>query len=42
MTPSLDASTSGVTAIGHVNNLSFQFLCPVETPEGQRLVLLKV
>jgi DNA-directed RNA polymerase II subunit RPB2 len=41
MTPSLDASTSGVTAIRHVNNLSFQFLCPVETPEGQKIGIVK-
>lgn len=27
MSPSLDASTSGVTSIRHVNNLQFQFLC---------------
>jgi DNA-directed RNA polymerase beta subunit/intein/homing endonuclease len=27
MAPSLDASTSGVTSIRHVNNLQFQFMC---------------
>lgn len=41
MTPSLDASTSGVTAIRHVNNLQFQFLCPAETPEGQKIGIVK-
>ena len=33
MSPSLDASTSGVTSIRHVNNLQLNFLCPAETPE---------
>mgnify|MGYP001216335088 CR=1 FL=1 len=41
MTPSLDASTSAVTAIRHVNNLQFQFLCPAETPEGQKIGIVK-
>ena len=41
MTPSLDASTSGVTAIRHANNLQFQFLCPCETPEGQKIGIVK-
>ena len=41
MSPSLDASTSGVTSIRHVNNLQFQFLCPTETPEGQKIGIVK-
>ena len=41
MTPSLDASTSAVTAIRHVNNMQFQFLCPAETPEGQKIGIVK-
>ena len=41
MTPSLDASTSGVIDIRHVNNIQFQFLCPVETPEGQKIGIVK-
>jgi len=41
MTPSLDAATQAVTAIRQVSNLSFQFLCPVETPEGQKIGVVK-
>lgn len=41
MSPSLDASTSGVTSIRHVNNLQFNFLCPTETPEGQKIGIVK-
>ena len=41
MSPSLDASTSGVTSIRHVVNLQFQFLCPAETPEGQKIGIVK-
>ncbi len=41
MSPSLDASTSGVTSIRHVNNLQLNFLCPAETPEGQKIGIVK-
>ena len=41
MSPSLDASTSGVTSIRHVNNLQMNFLCPAETPEGQKIGIVK-
>merc|ERR1711871_1540516 len=41
MTPSLDASTSGVTAVRHANNLQLNFLCPAETPEGQKIGIVK-
>jgi DNA-directed RNA polymerase II subunit RPB2 len=41
MSPSLDASTSKVTSIRHVNNIQYQFCCPVETPEGQKIGIVK-
>jgi len=41
MSPSLDASTSGVTSIRHVNNLQVNFLCPCETPEGAKIGIVK-
>lgn len=41
MAPSLDASTSGVVSIRHLNNIQAFFLCPVETPEGQKIGLVK-
>ena len=41
MAPSLDAATSNVTSIRHVNNSQTQFLCPTETPEGQKIGVVK-
>jgi DNA-directed RNA polymerase II subunit RPB2 len=41
MSPSLDASTSKVISIRHVNNIQYQFCCPVETPEGQKIGIVK-
>ena len=41
MSPSLDSATSGVTSIRHVNNIQMQFVCPVETPEGQKIGIVK-
>ena len=41
MSPSLDSSTSGVTSIRHINNIQLQFVCPVETPEGQKIGIVK-
>ena len=41
MAPSLDAATSGVVSIRHVNNISINFLCPVETPEGAKIGIVK-
>lgn len=41
MSPSLDASTQKVTSIRHVNNISYGFICPVQTPEGQKIGIVK-
>ena len=41
MAPSLDASTSKVVSIRHVNNIQYQFCCPTETPEGQKIGIVK-
>ena len=41
MAPSLDASTSSVVSIRHLNNIQAFFLCPIETPEGQKIGLVK-
>jgi DNA-directed RNA polymerase II subunit RPB2 len=41
MSPSLDATTSKVTSIRHINNVQYQFICPVETPEGQKIGQVK-
>jgi DNA-directed RNA polymerase II subunit RPB2 len=39
--PSLDASTTKVISIRHVNNLSYGFICPVQTPEGANIGIKK-
>ena len=39
--PSLDVASSGVTSIRHVNNIQFGFLCPIQTPEGAKIGLVK-
>ena len=41
VSPSLDASTTKVISIRHVNNLSYGFICPVQTPEGQNIGIKK-
>ncbi len=41
MSPSLDTSTSGVTSIRQVNNIQLNFVCCVETPEGQKIGTVK-
>jgi len=41
MSPSLDASTTKVTSIRHVNNITYGFICPVQTPEGQKIGIVK-
>jgi len=41
MSPSLDASTQKVTSIRHINNITFGFICPVQTPEGQKIGVVK-
>nr|QFG74658.1 MAG: RNA polymerase Rpb2, domain 6 [Megaviridae environmental sample] len=41
MSPSLDSTTSGVISIRHINNIQLQFICPVETPEGQKIGIVK-
>ena len=39
--PSLDASTTKVISIRHVNNLSYGFICPVQSPEGANIGIKK-
>jgi DNA-directed RNA polymerase II subunit RPB2 len=39
--PSLDVASSGVTSIRHINNIQFGFLCPIQTPEGGKIGLVK-
>lgn len=41
MSPSLEDATSKITSIRHVNSLSFGYICPVETPEGQKIGINK-
>ena len=41
MSPSLDASTTKVTSIRHINNITYGFICPVQTPEGQKIGIVK-
>jgi len=41
MAPTPDASTSGVTSIRSVNNISCMFCAPVETPEGAKIGIVK-
>jgi len=41
MAPSLDSSTSKVTSIRQAQNLQVQFLCVAETPEGQKIGIVK-
>ena len=41
MAPSLDASTTKVISIRHINNIQYQFCCPTETPEGQKIGIVK-
>jgi len=41
MAPSLDSSTSKVTSIRQCQNLQAEFLCPCETPEGQKIGIVK-
>ena len=41
MSPSLDASTQKVTSIRHINNITYGFICPVQSPEGQKIGIVK-
>jgi len=41
MSPSLDSSTTKVTSIRQAQNLQAQFLCICETPEGQKIGIVK-
>lgn len=41
LSPSLDASTSNVVSIRHVNNISYGFICPTQTPEGKKIGIVK-
>jgi DNA-directed RNA polymerase II subunit RPB2 len=41
LTPNMDAATSGITSMRHINNNQYKFLCCVETPEGQKIGIVK-
>lgn len=42
MSPSSDnAATANITSMRHVNNITMYFLCPTETPEGQKIGIVK-
>jgi DNA-directed RNA polymerase beta subunit len=41
LSPSLDASTSNVVSIRHVNNITYGFICPTQTPEGKKIGIVK-
>ena len=41
LSPSMDESTAKVTSIRQVNNNQSQMLCPVETPEGGKIGIVK-
>lgn len=41
MSQNLDAATTGETSIRSIHNLTFGFLCPVESPEGQKIGIVK-
>ena len=41
MSPSMEESTSKVTSIRKANNNQTQMLCPVETPEGAKIGIVK-
>jgi len=41
MAPKPDTATSGVTSIRHINNNQYKMLCPVETPEGANIGIVK-
>jgi DNA-directed RNA polymerase II subunit RPB2 len=41
LSPSLDASTSNVVSIRHINNITYGFICPTQTPEGKKIGIVK-
>jgi DNA-directed RNA polymerase II subunit RPB2 len=41
LSPSMDESTAKVISIRHINNNQTQLLCPVETPEGGKIGIVK-
>ncbi len=41
LTPNMDAATSAITSMRHINNNQYKFLCCVETPEGQKIGIVK-
>ena len=41
LSPSMDETTAKVTSIRHVNTNQCQMLCPSETPEGQKIGIVK-
>jgi DNA-directed RNA polymerase II subunit RPB2 len=41
LSPTLDASTSNVVSIRQINNITYGFLCPTQTPEGKKIGIVK-
>jgi len=41
LSPSMEDSSSKITSIRHINNNQTQLLCPVETPEGAKIGIVK-
>ena len=41
LSPSMDESTSKVTSIRQINPIQCQLLCPIETPEGAKIGIVK-
>ena len=41
ITPTIDASTNKMTSLRHLHNTQYGSFCPLETPEGQKVGLVK-
>ncbi len=41
LSPSMDASTSNVVSIRQINNITYGFICPTQTPEGKKIGIVK-
>ncbi len=41
LSPGMDASTQNVTSIRQINNITYGFICPTQTPEGKKIGIVK-
>lgn len=41
LTPINDASTNKITSIRHINNIQYGYLCPIESPDGGNVGIMK-